>query len=101
MWEEFPQEDAWIVAQEENMVNEDQSLTTHIKKIKRDHHHIKKGKNSDQNKKYNPGISSRDLSKFICYTCDEKGHFARDCTINKCVSHKNKENKRRHHAHTT
>ena len=33
------------------------------------------------------------------YTCDEKGHFAKDCTKNKVHSHKKKGNKRRHHAH--
>ena len=41
----------------------------------------------------------RDKSKFICYTCDERGHFARDCHRNKIISHKKKGNKRRHHAH--
>ena len=29
-----------------------------------------------------------------------KGHFARDCSRNKGGSHKNKDNKRRHHDHT-
>ena len=40
-------------------------------------------------------------SKFIFYTCDERGHFARDCPKNKSSSHKKKRNKRRHHAHAT
>ena len=34
-----------------------------------------------------------------CYTCDERGHFAKECHKNKVHSHKNKGNKRRHHAH--
>ena len=39
------------------------------------------------------------MSKYVCYTCDEKGHFSRDCPKNKSSSHKKKGNKRRHHAH--
>ena len=39
------------------------------------------------------------MSKFICYTCDERGHLARDCPRNKDRSHKRKGNKKRHHAH--
>ena len=34
-----------------------------------------------------------------CYTCDERGHFAKDYTKNKVHSHKRKGNKRRYHAH--
>ena len=39
------------------------------------------------------------MSKFIFYTCDERGNFARDCPKNKSTTHKKKVNKRRHHAH--
>ena len=76
------------------MGNEDQSLTTHTNKITSNHYHPKKGKHSRQN---NPRI---DLSNIRCYTCDEKGHIARNCPINKGGSQKKKDNKRRHHAHT-
>ena len=38
LWEECSQEEA----QEEKMGNEDQTLTTHTKKIKREHYHHKK-----------------------------------------------------------
>ena len=41
----------------------------------------------------------KDLSRLRCYTCDERGHFAKDYPRNKINSHKNKGNKRRHHAH--
>ena len=34
-------------------------------------------------------------------SCDERGHFAKDCPKNKVRSHKKKGNKRRHHAHAT
>ena len=83
------------------MGNEYEALTTHTKKIKREHYHNKKGKHPHQNQKDNPRRSSRDLSNVRCYTCDEKGHFSRDCHRNKGGSHKNKNIKRRHHAHTT
>ena len=78
------------------MGNEDQYLTVHTKKIIRDYHHPK-GKHSHQ--KDNPRISNRDLSKLRCFTCDERGHFSRDCPRNKSNSHKKKD-KRKHHAHT-
>ena len=78
------------------MGNEDQALTTHTKKIRRDHYHPKKGKHSCLNQKYNP---RRYLSSVIYYTCDEKGHIARNCPRNRGGSHKNK-NKIIHHAHT-
>ena len=75
------------------MGSEDQALTVHSKKIKRSSHHSR-GKNF--HKKDN---TRKDLSRIKCYTCDEVGHYARECPINKNVSHKKKGNKRRHHAH--
>ena len=38
------------------------------------------------------------MSKYICYACDERGHFARYFPINKNIFHKKKENNKRHHA---
>ena len=49
------------------MGSEDQALTTHTKKAKRDHHHSK-GK---------PYQSRRDWDTVRCYTCDEKGHISK------------------------
>ena len=43
----------------------------------------------------------RDKSKFICYTCGERGQFARYFPRNKSSSHNKKGNKKRHHAHAT
>ena len=64
LWEECSQEEARIVAQEENMGNEYQALTIHTKKNKRDHHHYR-GKYSHQN---NPRTY---ISSIQCFTCDE------------------------------
>ena len=75
------------------MGSEDQALTVHSKIGRRKPNYSKcKDPHHRDNIK-------RDLSKMRCYTCDERGHFAKDCPKNKNHSHKNKGNKRRHHAH--
>ena len=75
------------------MGSEDPALTVHSNKHKRSSHHPRgKSFHKDNSRKY--------LSKIRCYTCDEKGHYAREFPRNKSVSHK-KGNKRIHHAHTT
>ena len=74
---------------EENMgENEDKALTVHTrknfkKKQKKENFHHNKMKDKKAKK------TKRDISNVRGYTCDEKGHLARDCPIQK----------RRHHAH--
>ena len=46
-------------------------------------------RNNFKKKEINSKKTKRDTSNVRCYTCDENGHFARDCHIKK----------RRHHAH--
>ena len=87
--EECSQEEAQIAAREEKMGSEDQALTAHSKTSKR-RPHYSKGKGPH---------SRKDMSKLRCYTCDEIGHFEKDCPKNKSHPHKKKGNKRRHHAH--
>ena len=87
LWEDSSQEEARIVAREEKMGSE----AVHSKKSIRDYHHSK-------GKHFNSRKSNKDISKYRCFTCDERGHFARDCPKNKNSSHK-KKRKRRHHAH--
>ena len=93
LWEEFSQGEARIAAREEKMRSEDQALTVQYKKSISSHHRSKYSHHRNNSRK------PRDKSKFICYTYDERGHFARDCPKNKISSHKKKGNKRRHHAH--
>ena len=49
LWEEFSQEEARIVSREEKMGSEDQDLTVHSKKGRREKHHHQ-GKHSHQKK---------------------------------------------------
>ena len=91
LWEECSQEEA----REEKMGNEDQALTVHSKKGRRENHHHQ-GKNSHQKDNF----VKKDPSKRRCYTCDERGNFARNCPMNKNGSKKKNKSKRRHHAHT-
>ena len=72
------------------MRSEDQALTVQSEKSKTNHH---------QGEHFHPRRPNKNLPKFICYTCDERGHYARDCPKNKNSSLKKKGNKRRHHAH--
>ena len=77
------------------MGSEDKALIVQSKKGRRKNHHHQ-CKHSHQ--KYN--FVKKDPSKLRCYTCDERGHFARNCPMNKIRSKKKKNSKRRHHAHT-
>ena len=72
LWEEYSQEEALIAVQEENMGSEYQALTVHSKKSKRSSHHSR-GKHFYKNN------SRKDLSRSRFFTCDEVGHFAKDC----------------------
>ena len=78
------------------MGSEDQALTVHSKKGRRENHHHQ-GKSAHQKDNF----LKKDPSKFRCYTCDERAYFARNCPMNKNGSKKKKNSKRIHHAHTT
>ena len=71
-----------MTREEKTGETKDQYLIVHPrnnfkKKEKKESFHHNKKKDNKQNK------TKRDTSNFRCYTCDEKGHFARDCPIKK------------------
>ena len=65
---------------------------SHSKSSKR-RPHSSKGKHSHKDN------TRRDVSRIVCYTCDEVRHYARNCTNKQKIV--KKRSKRRHHAHTT
>ena len=77
LWEECSQEEARIAAREEKIGSEDQDLIVQYKKNIRDYHHHSKGKHPPSRK-----------NQLRCYTCDEIGHFAKDCPKRKRNPHK-------------
>ena len=72
------------------MGSEYQALTLHFKKRKISSHH-------PRGKHFHKNNTRKNLSKIRCYTCDEVGHYAKDCPKRK----NKKGNNRRHHAHAT
>ena len=78
------------------MGNEDQALTVHSKS------HSKSTKRRSQHfrgKHFHKDNTRRDLSRIIFYTCDEAGHYARNCPKKQKLM--KRSNKRRHHAYAT
>ena len=69
--------------------DDNQALTTHAKKgkTKKEEHSHKKPRRSKK----------KDYSSFMCYSCDEMGHLARDCSKGKC--HAKKGKKKRYYVH--
>ena len=76
------------------MGSEDQDLMVHSKshsKSSKRRPHDSRGKHSHRDN------TRRDVSRIICYTCDEAGHYARNFPNKQKIV--KKSNKRRHHAH--
>ena len=71
------------------MGSEDQSLTVQSNKIRTNHHRVR---NSHQ--KRNTRKSNKDLSKYIFYICDERGHLAIDFPRNKDRSTRGRETRK-------
>ena len=94
LWEECSQEKARIAAREENMGSEYQALMVHSKSHSKS---TKRRSHSSIGKHSHKDITRKDLSRIICYTCDEVGHYARNCPNKQKIM--KRRNKIRHHAH--
>ena len=93
VWEECTQEEAQLITREEKMgAIEDQDLTVHTRRNYRkqeNHHHNKREGHCHKCQRK----AKIDLSSIICYICDEKGHYSRDCPRN--VGSFNKKSKKK------
>ena len=76
------------------MGSEDQALMVHSKSHSKS---SKRRSHDSKGKHFHKDNTRRDVSRIICYTCDEAGHYARNCPNKQKIV--NKSNKRRHHAH--
>ena len=76
------------------MGSEDQALTVHSKSHSKS---TKRISHSSRGKHSHKDITRKDLSRIICYTCDEAGHYAINCPKKQKLM--KRSNKRRHHAH--
>ena len=76
------------------MGSEDQALMVHFKshsKSNKRRPHSSRGQHSHKDN------TRKDVSRIICYTCDEVGHYARNFPNKQNIM--KKSNKRSHHAH--
>ena len=83
---------------------DDQALSTHNRKRRRNQPIFKKG----SHKEYQPprrfqrskeSLSSKDYSGFQCFHCDKIGHIASNCPIKKQEYQQRINNNNRYHAH--
>ena len=83
-----------VLSRRRMMGSEYQALTVHSKshsKSTKRRSHSSRGKHSHKDN------TRKDLSRIICYTCDEAGHYANNCPKKPKLT--KRSNKRRHHAH--
>ena len=76
------------------MGSEDQALMVHSKSHSNS---TRRRSHSSRGKQSHKDITRKDLSRIICYTCDEARHYARNCPKKQKLM--KRSNKRRHHAH--
>ena len=76
-----------MTREEKMRATDNQSLTVQTRKNLKKKEKKEKFHHNKNDKK--PKKTKRDISNVRCYTCDEKGHLARDCPIQQM----------RHHAH--
>ena len=103
VWEDCIQEETRVANREALLKEDDQALSTYIKR-RRNQPIFKKGNHKEHQpprrfQRSKESLSNKDYSGFQCFVCDKIGHISRNCPMKKQEYKQRINNNKRHHAH--